>query len=472
MNLIEELFDFISNDDNFNNYHSENLLIGKLKNNIKDFLFATLDEVRLRFAEKITKQILYITDIDDAAYFRNGLIRKEVTGEFIYSGQRDHSVHTLYNYLMGWYIFSHNKQIKTSLEKHFKQRVNDYGERGITSNFAEVWPFVSLLHDIGYLFEGSLDFINPDIYCNQLQTGINIVTEFFQHRIWEEAGFDSIFDRELIKKNINNLNFDLNFNNNSFREVFSTLRYLGNIKELYSWYIEECRSKNLIYCNEEFIGDAFELWKQNYQFFENTKMYKQLELLRQAFIHTIDEGRPDNNLRIFNHGICSGLILLLFSTRWYLLYRCLTKTQNSKLIKQKEKFEHTIYREHAEWDPLWWWGGIVWATAATAIHDLQQDRNLYSDSHNDIPKLNLDDDPLAYLGILVDCIQEWDRSTIRKVSTLSGPTPIQGKDMALSYCEQNDQIVVNYFNENVAKKIRKELNNSLNGWNQILLIKS
>jgi hypothetical protein len=50
--------------------------------------------------------ILQRTDIEEAAYFWQAVLRREITGNVTYSRQRDHFAHTLYNYLMGWYFFS------------------------------------------------------------------------------------------------------------------------------------------------------------------------------------------------------------------------------------------------------------------------------------------------------------------------------------------------------------------------------
>jgi hypothetical protein len=193
-NLITELWEQFNNLDEYSRY----FILGVYSSDdIKKYLFATMDEVRLRYATSCTKAILKSTDLEDADHFRQGLLRREISRDIAYPKQRDHAAHTLYNYLMGWYIYSNVPKIANKIRMHFELRGwgDDVGE-----HFVNVWPFLTLLHDIGYLFEGNLNPLSTEIQNRQVSIGAEVAHDYFNHRFWIECGSDSIYDRERIRK--------------------------------------------------------------------------------------------------------------------------------------------------------------------------------------------------------------------------------------------------------------------------------
>jgi hypothetical protein len=92
---------------------------------IGNWLAATRDEDRLHFAEDYATLVLAVTGIDDANWFRRGVWLKETIPEIQYSGQRDHSVHTLHNYLLGWHFFTNSDAVKQQFLSSFKRRGMD-----------------------------------------------------------------------------------------------------------------------------------------------------------------------------------------------------------------------------------------------------------------------------------------------------------------------------------------------------------
>src|SRR5438067_4563195 len=126
-------------------------------NTLKDVLVSQTDEDRAYFAESLSDTILRITDLKDAIWFRKGVLRKETLGLTNSARHRDHSVHTLHNYLLGWYFFVHGKTIRDEFTSAFKGRGFSYTNAyGFSLAFGELWCFASLLHDVGYLFEGQV----------------------------------------------------------------------------------------------------------------------------------------------------------------------------------------------------------------------------------------------------------------------------------------------------------------------------
>ena len=82
-----------------------------------------------------------------------------------------------------------------------------------------------------------------------------------------------------------------------------------------------------------------------------------------------------------------------------------------------------------------------------------------------LDKLALADDPLAYLGILVDILQEWDRYRVNP--SLSDQGPIEGHRVRIGV--DNKRILLAY-PDGRAKTVEDGLNRSLSGWTQFVVI--
>src|SRR5262245_45672147 len=163
---------------------------------IERFLSATMDEVRTSTSNRIVRSILDLIEISDFGLFRKSVLRRELTGTIAYPRQRDHSSHTLYNYLLGWYFFRHSPVVNEALSKHFA--VRGVGAKGASvpfvSNaeyFASVWQYASLLHDIGYMFEGGLPSLGFRESIEQASIGIRAVNDYFHRQMWVACNFDT-----------------------------------------------------------------------------------------------------------------------------------------------------------------------------------------------------------------------------------------------------------------------------------------
>lgn len=102
-NLIDE-FDEFTNDNSLDYYKYHNSRISEdACDYLKKFLTASMDEIRLRYAEKFSECVLDITGAHPMKFFRTAVLRKELFSDIDYDLQRDHSAHTLHNFLLGWY---------------------------------------------------------------------------------------------------------------------------------------------------------------------------------------------------------------------------------------------------------------------------------------------------------------------------------------------------------------------------------
>lgn len=480
-NLIDELLEFTKKDSKTEfdiwHYNCTPVLLNKevgiaIENSIEKFLTSRLDEVRLRHAHTCARNILKLTDIDDADYFRQGLLRREMTGTISYSKQRDHSAHTLYNYLLGWYVFSNCSLLKQEIEKHFALR--SYKNETVR-NFAMLWPMISIVHDIGYLFEGSTAPLVPSVQNKQVALGAEVVQDYFHHQFWIECKIDSTDDRTILRRltKVEEPNFALR----SMSSIADSLRLLGSLTSLQQEVLTAVKEKNYPKCSWDKLKlrlpeDSFDLWETNYSFFQLKSMENRISALRKFFDYQMTSGLEGTGLRMLDHGICSGLLLLLYSTYYFRMYaglerqKPLSKDHNDLYLR----FTDRTHDEGIAYHPDWWWNVIIWATSATAIHNfLQLNHPDPKTLPYEIPNpLKLEEDPLAYLGILVDCCQEWDRYTVSQESAIGGPLPLQGIEVELGV--KNSKVVLKFIDNNFRDKVKKNLNHSLADWDKIISV--
>jgi len=466
--LVEELWDYTQKS-GFNSYHM--LYKGPHDPNkvLRGFLYATMNEVRFRYANEYATMALKIVDMDDADHFRKGLLRREVSGNISYEKHRDHSAHTLYNYLMGWYIYQHNDLIKINIAKHFQKRGLD---RGLDS-FANLWPFASLLHDVGYLFEGSISPLDSSIQDEQINIGVEVAQDYFSHRFWTKCGLDSVYYRDLLRK-LSGVKEPL-LSRRSIAELGDTLRGLGDLEKLRISAKDARDKKGCAAQGRDCLGeknglpgDAFDLWHRHFIYYDERSMAKRIDFARKVFESLMYEGREGNGLRLLDHGICSGLLILLYSTFYFRTYFGLKKTPPSD---KNDKIAWKLFMKQVpkgvRYDSLWWWASVVSVTASVAIHSIQTMK--WPSDFGRLKKLSVNEDPMGYLGILVDCIQEWDRSSVSHHEVIGGFLPLQGKDVDLS--AKSGKVVIRYPDKAIAKKVKINLDNSLLGWDHVVSIK-
>lgn len=487
-NLIEELLHF-TNRENFT-LNKDNLFLVwhygnpqvfknadttvKIENSLKSFLTSTLDVVRMYHAFNFSKPILRITDIDDADYFRIGLMRRELSGNMAYSKQRDHSAHTLYNYLIGWYIYTKSKLFQEKFKEHVHARINKYD--GSNRVFGTLWPLTSILHDIGYIFEGSINTYDTSLHNELIKIGAEIVNEYFHHGFWIACKMDSVYDRANLFK-VTNVNEPC-FKNLSITGIADSLRSLGDLQTLKEKLGSEIQDENLSIVKRKILEnrlpeDAFDLWHTNYKYFDNESMQDRIKTLRLFFEFQMSQGFNGTGIRILDHGVCSGLLLLLYCSYYFRIYAALDNTELSGSdLEIAEQFKGRAEEIDIKYNYSWWWESIIWATAATAIHNFMQLNHEGPITYKAPAPLNIEEDPLAYLGILVDCLQEWDRYSVDSESIFSGVLPLQGVDIKMGV-NTNDKIEFRFteMKENNVRskhdykdKIEKSLTKSLHNW--------
>ncbi len=278
--ICGELLNYVGDRETaFFNYHrlcSE----GPLQEDLEAFLKATNDEMRLLKADKYAEGALFIPDMRDASYFRNAVMRRELTADLDFSRQRDHAAHTLYNYLLGWYFYEKCSTIRDEIHKHIKKRLclSDNGnitfetnpediefteeDNHLSIHFGDVWAYASLLHDIGYILEGSLSNLNIAVESERVTRGAAIIHDYFNHRFWRDV--------------------DLDFH----------------------------AARDLVTALKMYVPDF--TWREHYEFFGSKKMSALIKIVSREYKNLIWHGLPKTGMRMIDHGVCSGLLGLMF----------------------------------------------------------------------------------------------------------------------------------------------------------------
>jgi hypothetical protein len=188
-------------------------------------------------------------------------------------------------------------------------------------------------------------------------------------------------------------------------------------------------------------------------------MAQRVRSMRKVFNSIVDKGLPGAGVRLIDHGVAGGLIQLLASTYYYRLQSAARSpgTSGSALAQRIRS---------NDWSPAFWWTAIVWGTAAAGLHNIQQMGAAKKLDAQWPGKLRLTDDPLAYLGIMVDIIQEWNRySVFKKLDS----EPIQGIEVELGVKKR--KVFLRFKEPNGvkrARKVRDELDQALAGWKNLL----
>jgi hypothetical protein len=423
---------------------------------LKKFLSATMDEVRLQRASQLARETLQLSAFDEVIPFREAVLRREAGADISYDKQRDHSAHTLYNWLLGWLFYEHSQLLRDAMSEATKSRGLCEGglDRTSVEAFGDVWIYASILHDIGYLFEGGIARLAWEPHHETARRGALVVNDFFNNRIWHEWGIYSAADRQLIRGTGHR--FLTLPTDGALGGIIDGLQQMDGFGMLF----EDVRKavSNLPALQGERIN-AFELWTAHYDFVRKPKMVELVSHTQRVFAGLAYNGIEDIGLRVIDHGVAGGLLLLQLITMYYGARSALSRSE-PEWSSPESRTNFMGSEGGVDYKPAFWWGGIVWATFATAVHNIQQA----------MPrgKLKLEDDPLAYLGILVDVLQEWDRYSVQRGAVLAPEPALQGVDVPTTVTK-NGVLEVKLPAKRYGKA-KKDLDKALQDWEQLLTL--
>jgi hypothetical protein len=138
----------------FSRFHKKHLGASEseFRASLERFSTARMDLPRTNSSIDVARHALQIIGLSDFGDFRDFVLRREESRKMSYVAQRDHSAHTVNNYLLGWYFWGNCSAMQLALGLEFQKR--GVGHRGAVfpfdsgdSFFGCLWPYVSLLHD-------------------------------------------------------------------------------------------------------------------------------------------------------------------------------------------------------------------------------------------------------------------------------------------------------------------------------------
>jgi hypothetical protein len=261
----------------------------------------------------------------------------------------------------------------------------------------------------------------------------------------------------------------------SLAGVADCLRNTGDLEKLRENARDELKARNIfvpevLKTTKSLSRDAFDLWVSYYNGYNSGTMVSRLENLRNAYEAYLWDGAPNSGIRLIDHGVASGLLILMADTIFYRFYFGVgdSEPQNEEDRKIWKHIRNEFPPSEAQVLAYWWWTMVVWATAATALHNIQQEQRPWPGCSDDTGALKLKEDPLAYLGILVDILEEWDRYSMLRRTFFAGDLPIQSRDIRIGV--KNNMILIDYCEKTRAKKVVKNLKLALDGWDKIVSI--
>jgi hypothetical protein len=320
-------------------------------NLIESFLNATTDSVRLVRASRASREILDEFDMGELEELRSTVQASELLRVIPYPRQTDHSAHTLYLYLLGIYLFFACQPLRVQIARFLKKKDKS---AELVGQFLFQWVFVSLLHDIGYIFQGRSNY------------EIRAVDRMFR-----PPKVKSLIDEadEGLKQSVTNLITGMTIqpleSPQSPEDMLAVLRYIP-------W------GSQANFAND--IFESFSTYGPQDQQITASKLEDYAYQVASGGYDGFSEGTVD-------HAVASGLFLFRYSTFWFWL------AKNNGFRGPFSVFRGNGYPDE----------DVVAACFAAAAH------NLIGFHGEKYGPLEFEKNPILYLGVLCDELQKWDR---------------------------------------------------------------
>ncbi len=342
----------------------------------RGFFDATNDAQRLVAAEGLAKIVLLRHDMDDFAELRREVRTMELMRTISYPRQTDHSAHSVYVFLLGIWLYAMSEQIRNTVGNRF------HWSGDLLADFLFPWEFAGLLHDIGYIF-AELASATPS-------------SRRLVERLYQPARLTALLQPRDPSRGQDFLEF-MSFIRRLKREaqwddpVYSRSDFPDQI-------LNELRKLPWL-SRLDLDVDAFELFQQ---FKAATSIPADgLEIYAYSVAETGYDGHSRGEI---DHAIASALFMLQWSSYWYWL-------ANETLNVSPDWYRRYFCRYGQGGPRLFDYlpenltRDIVPILYSVACHNIIATR---PEGRRLLP-LRLANDPIAYLSILCDELQKWDR---------------------------------------------------------------
>lgn len=356
---------------------------------ITRLLQARTDVTRLLCAERVARLVLIRNDLTELTQVRSALARQELRGLISYPKQRDHTAHTVFLYLLGVWFYDNVPRIRSA--------ITDAGLS--TIDFLDQWVIASLLHDVGYiLYDLSADTRRDRRRLDEMYTAAWVDSQIagparaafrqaqdewsrrFRNAVLPFAGLEA----RSLPSAINQL---------------ASAPWLGDLDP--SWQTSD-------------LLDLLEFQAPNTGF------------LRQYTAEVARSGYGGTN-PCLDHAVGSAIILLRYCTYWYWLQTRVPPDLASVANTNLAKGISYTYSLAGLLET------VVPGCRAVAHHNLQP---TVAGVASVIPTaVTLQTAPVAYLAVLCDELQKWDRfpsgKALRDVYPREVPGSFEAFDLAL-----------------------------------------
>jgi hypothetical protein len=347
------------------------------------FLNSTTDAQRLVAAERTSRIILERNDLDDLGELREEVRTLELMRKISYPNQTDHSAHSLYVYILGLWLLGNSTKLCKIVADFFPGIIKQWND-----DFLFPWVYVSLLHDIGYVFAEPSEI---------LPSTRKLVERFYQDArltallrpVTTPTTTDFLEFMKFIRKVRRNATWQWpQYSGQKFPDdTLDSLRYLP-------W------------------GDELDIGVDAYEIFHNCIKSTPfppasakvpvdgLELYAYAVAKT---GYDDHSEGQVDHAIASSLFMLQWSSYWYWLAK---KTKYKKQHWYNKYFCRIgIGPRHFTYNLTNLTRDIIPALYSVACHNIVAKNS----QGKALLPIKITDGPILYLSILCDELQKWDR---------------------------------------------------------------
>lgn len=349
---------------------------------IKSFLTSKSDIKRIIRSERAAYSILIENDLPELIYCRRKIRDMELGSNVFYPNQKDHTAHTLYVYLLGYYFGTSLIAFRDILNKKTEPDSFFHSDQGTLN-----WVYASLLHDVGYFF--------TEHYTEGLELLENYFSEqFIFAQIDQTLKIFFLFDSPL----------------DEFKKTQNFSEFISFIKNLINKYPKpnySSKDPSSVIQNLQKINWYKELGLNSdnlFSIFEFERFYSEADINKfQSYIAEVARvGYSRDSEPVVDHAFASGAFLFQYSTFWYYL-----------INESDNHFNHEPwYKDFKEriWGPYNYplenlKTSILPGIFACCAHNL----NYFNQYGAELLPIKLEKSPLLYLTILCDEIQNWDR---------------------------------------------------------------
>jgi hypothetical protein len=399
----------------------------------------------------------------ELGYLRTVVLNREIAGHMRYGQYRDHTIHSCLAFVLGAYLVETVDAVRRCAEQNMDRvelakcmnRLTGYStdrRRRLAAFALSMQDLVLsvLHHDIGYLFEGAYDPKAPWSSNGDLSKAAMAMSDFFL-REWPEHyfvggtaeayAFYSVFPPPVIDAT-------------SLSAAAQSLRTVR--------FVDDATPGRLT------VRDAFDVFRTSAGLRGAAKVSwtSKIDYMEHAFERLAWEGIPKDSMRLLDHGVASGLLLLQLSTYVYEAAKIacgrtsLPVTDDVRralargLRRVLSKDPQDLTREHYE--------SSVRRIAGAAFHNMSPSWHQRGNRAFPLRRRMLG---VLYLPMLLDVLQDWDRPPYpldMRRRTLDGLS-VRGK------CGPGRGPFQLYVADAARRRaIAKDLNSRLSGWRHMV----